>query len=70
MVTLVPESRDLVDSKVDPTEIDEVVSAFQYPSRPSRTSPPTGLVSAAFASGRVSRSTPPRIRGSIGRSPS
>ncbi|HEX5418195.1 MAG TPA: dienelactone hydrolase family protein, partial [Chloroflexota bacterium] len=30
IVTLIPQSQDLVDSKVDPTEVDEVVSAFQY----------------------------------------
>ena len=30
VVTLVPQSQDLVDSKVDPGEIDELVSAFEY----------------------------------------
>jgi len=30
LVTLIPQSQDLVDSKVDPSEIDEVVTAFQY----------------------------------------
>jgi acetyl esterase/lipase len=30
VMTLVPQSQDLVESKVDPTEIDELVAAFQY----------------------------------------
>lgn len=29
LVTLIPQSQDLIDSRVDPTEIDEVVTAFQ-----------------------------------------
>src|SRR5205823_6171439 len=30
LVTLVPQSQDLIASKVDPTEIDELVAAFTY----------------------------------------
>lgn len=30
LVTIVPQSQDLVDSKVDPGEIDEVIAAFEY----------------------------------------
>jgi hypothetical protein len=29
-VTLIPQSQDLIESRVDPTEIDELVAAFEY----------------------------------------
>lgn len=30
LVTLIPQSQDMINSKVDPSEIDELVAAFQY----------------------------------------
>ena len=67
LVTLVPQSQDLVDSKVDPTEIDEVVSAFQYlAAQPDVAPDRIGI--GGFCIGAGLSLDAAEIRGSIGRS--
>jgi acetyl esterase/lipase len=67
IMTLIPQSQDLVNSKVDPGEIDEIVAAFQYlAARPDVDPTRVGLGGFCIGAGlALDAAEDPRINGQV-----